>query len=132
MLLVGAIARAARTAARSLGPLYGAGLLAASWGAAASAVMFVAQMAFFNRVSDPKIGGTYMTMLNTISNLGGQWPGTFVLATKAKLEEHFPEANSFYGVTSCALVLGAAWLFFMQRRVLALQALPAKSWLASS
>lgn len=27
-------------------------------------------MAFFARISDPSIGGTYMTFLNTISNLG--------------------------------------------------------------
>ena len=40
---------------------------------------FVAQMAFFNRVSDPAIGGTYMTMLNTIANLGVAWPNTAAL-----------------------------------------------------
>jgi PAT family acetyl-CoA transporter-like MFS transporter 1 len=32
--------------------------------------MFVSQMAFFAHVSDPKIGGTYMTLLNTLTNLG--------------------------------------------------------------
>lgn len=32
--------------------------------------MFVSQMAFFATVSDPKIGGTYMTLLNTVTNLG--------------------------------------------------------------
>ena len=30
-------------------------------------------------VSDPTIGGTYMTFLNTLSNLGGTWPKYFVL-----------------------------------------------------
>lgn len=35
--------------------------------------MFVAQMAFFSRISDPVIGGTYMTLLNTIANVGGKW-----------------------------------------------------------
>ena len=49
-------------------------------------VVFVAQMALFNRVADPRIGGTYMTMLNTLANLGGQWPGTLVLATKGAIE----------------------------------------------
>ena len=93
--------------------------------------MFVGQMAFYNRVSDPKIGGTYMTMLNTISNLGGQWPGTFVLASKGWLERQ-GAANGFYGVAACSLVLGVAWLLAMQKRVLALQALPAKSWLSSN
>ena len=32
--------------------------------------MFVSQMAFFAQVSDPAIGGTYMTLLNTITNFG--------------------------------------------------------------
>ncbi len=33
--------------------------------------MFVAMMAFNAKVSDPRIGGTYMTLLNTVANLGG-------------------------------------------------------------
>lgn len=32
--------------------------------------MYVSLMAFFSQVSDPKIGGTYMTLLNTLTNLG--------------------------------------------------------------
>eukprot|EP00041_Stephanoeca_diplocostata_P011687 m.193317 g.193317 ORF g.193317 m.193317 type:complete len:553 (+) comp18631_c1_seq1:103-1761(+) len=35
-----------------------------------AANMFVSQMAFFAKVSDPAIGGTYMTLLNTVANLG--------------------------------------------------------------
>ena len=41
--------------------------------------MFVASMAFFAKVSDPRSGGTYMTLLNTLANLGGTWPATVVL-----------------------------------------------------
>lgn len=41
--------------------------------------MFVALMAFHARISDPSIGGTYMTLLNTITNLGGNWPATIAL-----------------------------------------------------
>lgn len=41
--------------------------------------MFVSIMAFFARVSDPAVGGTYMTMLNTLTNLGGNWPATLAL-----------------------------------------------------
>ncbi|XP_053566050.1 acetyl-coenzyme A transporter 1 [Bombina bombina] len=41
--------------------------------------MFVAVMAFNAKVSDPLIGGTYMTLLNTVSNLGGNWPSTMAL-----------------------------------------------------
>jgi len=32
--------------------------------------MFVPTIAFFAKVSDPVIGGTYMTLLNTVCNLG--------------------------------------------------------------
>ncbi|KAI4455931.1 solute carrier family 33 acetyl-coa transporter -related [Holotrichia oblita] len=41
--------------------------------------MFVSIMAFFARISDPMVGGTYMTLLNTLSNLGGNWPATVAL-----------------------------------------------------
>lgn len=41
--------------------------------------MFVSQMAFYAQISDKSIGGTYMTLLNTLSNLGGVWPNTLAL-----------------------------------------------------
>lgn len=41
--------------------------------------MYVACMAFHAKVSDPLIGGTYMTLLNTVTNLGGNWPATLAL-----------------------------------------------------
>ncbi|KAK0246401.1 acetyl-coenzyme A transporter 1-domain-containing protein [Armillaria nabsnona] len=44
-----------------------------------STVQFVGISAFHTRVSDPLIGGTYMTLLNTFTNLGGTWPKWFVL-----------------------------------------------------
>nr|ASF90231.1 hypothetical protein SPAR01527 [Bartheletia paradoxa] len=45
----------------------------------ASTVQFVCIAAFHNRIADPLIGGSYMTLLNTVSNLGGTWPRFFVL-----------------------------------------------------
>ncbi|CAH1724646.1 unnamed protein product [Aphis gossypii] len=44
-----------------------------------SYMMFVAILAFFSRISDPRFGGTYMTLLNTLSNLGFVWPSTVAL-----------------------------------------------------
>lgn len=41
--------------------------------------MFVAIMAFFARISDPAVGGTFMTFLNTLANLGHMWPSSFSL-----------------------------------------------------
>ncbi|KAF2192804.1 hypothetical protein K469DRAFT_717402 [Zopfia rhizophila CBS 207.26] len=42
-------------------------------------VMFVAVSAFHAKIADPVIGGTYMTLLATVSNLGGTFPRVFVL-----------------------------------------------------
>jgi len=52
-------------------------------------VMFVAISAFHARVADPVIGGTYMTLLATVSNLGGTFPRFFVL----KLVDAFTVAS---------------------------------------
>ncbi|XP_050438632.1 acetyl-coenzyme A transporter 1-like [Adelges cooleyi] len=41
--------------------------------------MFVALLAFFSRISDPRFGGTYMTLLNTVANLGISWTNTISL-----------------------------------------------------
>ncbi|PAV64318.1 hypothetical protein WR25_25387 [Diploscapter pachys] len=46
----------------------------------ASYSMFVSMMSFNAQISDPRIGGTYMTLLNTINNLGGNWPVTVILS----------------------------------------------------
>ncbi|KAG6381373.1 acetyl-coenzyme A transporter 1-domain-containing protein [Boletus reticuloceps] len=45
----------------------------------ASTIQFVGITAFHTKISDPLIGGTYMTLLNTFTNLGGTWPKYFVL-----------------------------------------------------
>ncbi|KAL2009001.1 hypothetical protein VTN00DRAFT_7195 [Thermoascus crustaceus] len=52
-------------------------------------VMFVAVSAFHARIADPVIGGTYMTLLATVSNLGGTFPKFFIL----KLVDLFTQAT---------------------------------------
>lgn len=39
-----------------------------------STIQFVGMGCFFAKISDPLIGGSYMTLLNTLSNFGGTWP----------------------------------------------------------
>jgi hypothetical protein len=51
--------------------------------------MFVSSSAFNTQIADPIIGGTYLTLLNTISNLGGTWPRFFVLEGV----DYFTKAN---------------------------------------
>ncbi|KAI8869753.1 hypothetical protein GQ42DRAFT_174896 [Ramicandelaber brevisporus] len=57
-----------------------------------STVQFVGISAFMSNIADPVIGGTYMTLLNTVSNFGGTWPKYFVL-----------EAVDFFTVAHCEL-----------------------------
>ncbi|KAG0135978.1 acetyl-coenzyme A transporter 1-domain-containing protein [Tuber indicum] len=72
-----------------------------------STVMFVAVSAFHAKIADPGIGGTYMTLLATVSNLGGTFPRIFVL----KLVDAFtiatctplPDAKTPFESFSCAL-----------------------------
>lgn len=45
----------------------------------AGSLIFSSVMSFFARVSDPAIGGTYMTLLNTVTNLGSKWPNATAL-----------------------------------------------------
>ncbi|KAF9328677.1 hypothetical protein BG006_008179 [Podila minutissima] len=58
-----------------------------------STVAFVSMGAFMTVIADPVIGGTYMTLLNTLSNFGGTWPRLFVL-----------EAVDYFTVSSCSVL----------------------------
>jgi len=112
------------------GYMYAFGLVIMVASSMVSSAMFVAQMAFYNRVSDQRIGGTYMTMLNTFSNLGGQWPGTVVLALKGFIEKS-PGLDSFTLCCGISAVLGGVWLLLMAPLVTNLQERPIKAWHAS-
>lgn len=54
-------------------------------------IMFVAVAAFHARIADPVIGGTYMTLLATVCNLGGTFPRYFVL----RMVDAFTSATCF-------------------------------------
>lgn len=86
-------APSASTAAVSDTPLYYATLLLLTCNEAASAVLFLAQMSFFNQISDPSIGGSYMTLLNTAANLGAKWSSVLSLYLLPKLTFAPCEAN---------------------------------------
>ncbi|TNN10866.1 Acetyl-coenzyme A transporter 1 isoform 2 [Schistosoma japonicum] len=45
-----------------------------------SSIMMVVQVAFHAKISDPTVGGTYMTLLNTVSNIAGSLPSTALLS----------------------------------------------------
>lgn len=41
--------------------------------------MIVATVAFFSRISDSRFGGTYMTLMNTLANLGSSWSSSVAI-----------------------------------------------------
>ncbi|CAF1378873.1 unnamed protein product [Adineta ricciae] len=115
--------------------------------------MFVSQMAFFAKVSDPKIGGTYMTLLNTLSNLGSSWVSTGVLYSADFLtwktcslgdgkcstpaEEKNcgmlggacrPYVDAYYIEVIISTIIGIIWLIWKYRTIIRLQNLPISAW----
>lgn len=114
--------------------LYAAFLAVLAVFTAVSNTMFVAQMAFFARVSDPRIGGTYMTLLNTIANLGGKWPNSlvfFLVGWSTRERDGVVEVDGYYVWGLISALLGGVWLFFMRDLTHRLQSRPAKDWRVS-
>lgn len=101
----------------------------------ASQCMFVSTMAFFASVSDPAFGGTYMTLLNTISNLGGMWPATVTMklvdVTTCQEETCLVKTDGFYVMSVTSLLLGAAWYFLMGPLARRVQLLKPSEWKVS-
>lgn len=83
--------------------------------AIAGQCMFVSSMAFFNKVSkcDVAMGGTYMTLLNTLSNLGGTWPGTVTMklidATSCMQEDCTLRRDGFYIMGFAGFLICIVW-----------------------
>ena len=42
-------------------------------------IMNLALVSFYNKISDPLVGGTYLTLLNTVANLGNKAASSFSL-----------------------------------------------------
>jgi PAT family acetyl-CoA transporter-like MFS transporter 1 len=83
-----------------------------------------AQVGFFASISDPRIGGTYMTFLVTLSNLG------FALNSSAVLNavDWLPKRYAYLiAVASCNL-FGILWLGLSYRTLERLQELPTCRW----
>lgn len=66
-----------------------------------SSVQFVSLGAFFAHISDPLIGGTYMTLLNTLSNFGGTYPQYFIL----RAVDFFTDATCHHQPTSNSTII---------------------------
>ncbi|UJR12336.1 hypothetical protein I4U23_016513 [Adineta vaga] len=83
-----------------------------------------AYIGFYASVSDPRIGGTYMTFLVTISNLGYALNSSIILYAA----NWFPKKYDFIIAVGLCTVLGILWICLSYRTLKRLQRLPASKW----
>lgn len=101
---------------------------------AAGNLIFISFMTFFSKISDANIGGTYMTFLNTINNLGYIWPTSLALWLLPKLTLYAGTVHEVDGYTVESLgciVIGLFWLRWFQPRLLKLESTHHKEWSVS-
>mmetsp|Transcript_42213 Transcript_42213/g.68388 ORF Transcript_42213/g.68388 Transcript_42213/m.68388 type:complete len:466 (+) Transcript_42213:62-1459(+) len=96
----------------------------------ASNAMFVAHMAFFAKISDPAIGGTYMTFLNTVHNIGNMWSATFCLKA-ADYVKASTGLDGFYVLCGACTIYGLLWLVLCRPMLQRLQEMPISEWRVS-
>ncbi len=98
----------------------------------AQTLIYVSFMSFFNRISDPTIGGTYMTFLNTVSNLGSKWPNSLALWLKPRCENLVDGLDGYSVEMIGALTYGVMWIYFFSGKMQALERFKGKDWLVSN
>lgn len=118
-------------------------------------IQFVSLCAFFTKIADPAIGGTYMTTLNTLSNYGGTWPRLLVfmlidrlsssvclfngqpqlisddgmkMACNANGGSVVLQRDGYYYANILCVVVGTLVWWWTKRKVTYLQSLPATAW----
>jgi len=109
--------------------------------ATVAALQFNAQMTFFASRVDPAIGGTYMTLLNTMANLGGTWPASvvmFLVGKFTKSESCVMDADvgkvctggrdAYFPLQMCLSGLGILWIVFLGKCVKNVSELPEEAW----
>jgi len=114
-------------------------------------VNFVSTMSFHAQISDPVLGGVYMTLLNSAANFGGSWPETFALWTLDKIGDSpieepfnltkiengeqvlsdFYKWDPIFSLSIICTILGILWFAIFARKLFYLQNLPKKSWLVA-
>lgn len=94
--------------------------------------MFVSQIALFAKVSDPALGGTYMSFLNTMANLGQRLPptATFFLVDRLTCVEDgcHVKVDGFFAMTAACAAFGVAWYALARGPVRRMQLRDVKEW----
>ncbi|KAE9540687.1 hypothetical protein AGLY_003932 [Aphis glycines] len=119
--------------------------------------MFVATLAFFSRISDYRIGSTYMTLLNTFANLAYMWSSTAALGMIdvltlrecsldstnycfTQIRENVCKAsygicnikvNGYYIEMFLCTIIGIIWYFAVRNTLKKFQTLDSSHWLVN-
>lgn len=111
-----------------------------------SSLMFTSQCGFFAKIADETIGGTYLTLLNTVSNLGNTWPKYFVLrsidlfTTKHEIpcikdNDEPPcfqiDSDGYYHVSAFSLIFGVIWILYVVKYLDTFDHIPKGLWTVS-
>jgi PAT family acetyl-CoA transporter-like MFS transporter 1 len=87
-------------------------------------LQLVARVGFYAQISEPRIGGTYMTLVSTLGNIGQTVSNNAVFFMADKL----PKKHAYSIVVAGCIVIGIVWLISSWRMMHRLQALPIKKW----
>jgi hypothetical protein len=88
-------------------------------------LMLVSRVGFYARISDPCIGGTYITLLSMLGNLGASLTSSTVLYTAGWIK---PDEIAYPLLVGICFVLGCVWLAVQYRTLIQLQTLPIEKW----
>ncbi|VEV55317.1 acetyl-CoA transporter, putative [Plasmodium vinckei vinckei] len=96
-------------------------------------LMSVSSMGFQNVISDPQIGGTYMTFLNTINNLGAHWSTMFLWLLDytdmtIPYKGGYIFIDGFYTQMICSFLVGILINSFVLKCIKKLQNFPIEDW----
>jgi PAT family acetyl-CoA transporter-like MFS transporter 1 len=87
-------------------------------------LQLVARVGFYAQVSEPRIGGTYMTLVSTLGNIGQSVSSSAAYY----LADRLPKTHAYsIEVVGCTLI-GIVWLLCSWRMMHRLQALPTQEW----
>ncbi|CAF3997243.1 unnamed protein product [Adineta steineri] len=87
-------------------------------------LQLVARVGFYAQVSEPRIGGTYMTLVSTVGNIGQSVSNSAVLYIANWLPEKHAYSIELIGCT----VIGIIFLLITWRMMHQLQAIPVHKW----
>lgn len=83
---------------------------------------------FYARISEPRIAGTYMTLLLTMANVGLNLSSTLALY----IANWLPKAHSYSIEVAACFILGCIWIKLAWKLIIHLDGLPVETWHLSS